>query len=184
MTDSSQHKQNMAHYTALPNAKAFESINFIFESIHLHNAVVTPTRRQQASFSWWWKEEGRWPKSQGSALAVYNFDEVQGRDRRSHVGGHAAAQAVLNQPPGNNLERFHLPPTSRAFIKHHPSTFIIFYCSEIQCEVPDFPQAAPIFANVQLASYNAHTTLYLERPSWYFELSRSYHLCSQVKCNE
>ena len=44
MTDSSQHKQNMANYTALPDAKAFERITFIFESIHLHNAAVTPTR--------------------------------------------------------------------------------------------------------------------------------------------
>ena len=50
--------------------------------------------------------------------------------------------------------------------------------------VPDFPQAAPTFANEQLASYKAHTTLYLEKPSWHFELSRSYHLCSHVKCNE
>ena len=182
MTDSSQHKQNMAHYTALPDAKAFESITFIFESMHLHNAVVTPTRPQQVSFSWWWKEEGCWPKSQGSA--VYNVDEVQKRDRRRHVGRHAAAQAVLNQPPGNNLDRLHLPPTPPASSKHYPSTFIIFYCSEIQCQVLDFPQAAPTFANVQLASYKAHITLYLERPSWHFELSRSYHLCSQVKCNE
>ena len=28
-----------------------------------------------------------------------------------------------------------------------------------------FPQAAPTFANAQLASYRAHTTLYLEKPS-------------------
>ena len=73
-----------------------------------------------------------------------------------------------------------LPP---AFSKHYPCTFIIFYCSEIQCDMPDFLQSAPTFANVQLVSYKAHTTLYLERPCWYFELSRSYHLCSQVKCN-
>ena len=73
-----------------------------------------------------------------------------------------------------------LPP---AFSKHYPSTFIIFHYSEIQCDVPDFLPSAPTFANVQLASYTVHTTLYLERPSWYFELSRSYHLCSRVKCN-
>ena len=61
--------------------------------------------------------------------------------------------------------RLHLPPTPPVFRKNYPSTFIIFYHSEIQCEVPDFPQAAPTYANAQLASYKVHTTLYLEKPS-------------------
>ena len=37
-------KHGALHYTALLDAKAFESITFIFESIHIHNAVVMPTR--------------------------------------------------------------------------------------------------------------------------------------------
>ena len=186
MTDSSQHKQNMANYTALPDAKAFESITFICESIHLHNAVVTPTRWQQVSFSWWWKEEGCWPKSQGSA--VYNFDEAQERDRPRHVGWHAAAQAVLNQPPDNNMDRLHLPRFPRYSVKITLLHLSFSIAVRFNAKVPDFPHAGcpyiSNFANAQLASYKAHTTLYLKKPSWHFELSRLYHLCSQVKCNE
>ena len=172
----------MTNYTALPDAKAFENVTFIFESIHLHNDVVTPTRWQQVSLSWWWKEEGRWPKSQGSA--VYNFDEARERDRRRHVGCHAAAQAVLNQPPDNNLGRLHIPPTPPIFrimtVLHLSFSIALRFNAKWRI----FPRLPPTFANAKLASYKAHTTLYLEKPSWHFKLSRSYHLCSQVKCNE
>ena len=41
---SKQAKHGAMQYTALPDAKAFESITFIFESIHIHNAVVMATR--------------------------------------------------------------------------------------------------------------------------------------------
>ena len=116
------------------------------KSIHLDNAVVM---RQQVSFFWWWKEEDAGLSLRGQRCITLMARE---RDRRKHVRRHAAAQAVHNQPPVNNLDRLHLPPTPPTSSKHYPSTLIIFYCSEIQCEVLDFPQAAATFANVQSAS--------------------------------
>ena len=194
---SSQARNGILH--CLTRCKGSRKFIFMFWKIFLHNAVATSTRWQLVSFSWRWKEEGYWPKSQRST--VYNLDWAQERDRRRHVGWYAAAQAALNQPPGKNLDRLHVPLTllysdmadCQRCLQNYPSglqwtlPFYIYHFL-LQWDLMRSAGFSPGCRYIRKMYSRLAIRIILPWKAWlafhYPELSRSYQLCSQVKCNQ